>query len=319
MNINHKYRRLHKYNHGGSDTVTKIEKGKTFHVIEGRNAWHSTWVVTYQANSFYSSLPAAKEYAESIRKSGSVFTVVERPCLIIRSQKKTTIVTELNHDTPLASHILGRDLESIPKHTIEDYRERSLFLPDFIKGFMHTSFGWDRKITEKNLLIMQHENPRIKINRLNEPLKATRSKSHGGDYFLSWHENNINTSNKPVSRLSENIAHLLSEDFTPKENIKSIDVENEKRLRLLKAKTSEFLGKKANLKEEDRNHLSDLFVEEIKEAYTDQAILSADENDILALSWEWTKSLSNFSPEDRKRILISEALKNSFMPFFRYR
>ena len=123
MDSKHKYHRLKKYKHEGNDNVVKIDAGKVFHVIEGRNAWHSTWIVQYQPNSFYSSLSAAKEYAESIRKSGSVFTVVEKPSLIIRSSRKTTIITELNNSDPLSGHFLGEDISSITNDMLRDYRE----------------------------------------------------------------------------------------------------------------------------------------------------------------------------------------------------
>lgn len=83
-----KYRMLEKYKSEGMDTVLSIDVGKIYHVVEGRNAWHSTWITQYMPRSFYSSLMAAKEYAETIRKSGSSLTIKENPCLVIRSEKR---------------------------------------------------------------------------------------------------------------------------------------------------------------------------------------------------------------------------------------
>ena len=318
MDRKHKYRRLHEYNHEGSDSVKKIEAGKTFHVVEGRNAWHSTWVVQYQKNSFYTSLPSAKEYAENIRKSGSVFTIVERPCLVIRSHKKTTIVTELNHSSPLAGHILGGEGGNIPETIAEDYRTRSHFLPDFIKGFMHSSFGWIRDIPVKGLLILQHENPEIKIKGVSHPLKARTSKSHGGEYLLSWHESNTTTSASSVLKLCDTLSHIIKSDCNPKHNIKNLDVSNENRLRILKAKITDFLGKQTNLTEEFRNGFAEQFIDEIKEAYTEKSILSAKEDDIFLMVLDWIRNLGKYAPEDRKYILVSGAIKHNNMPFTRH-
>ena len=319
MNSKHIYRRLVRYKHEGPGTILSVESGKVFHVVEGRNAWHSTWVVQYQPNSFYSSLASAKDYAESIRKSGSVFTIFEQPSLIIRSENKTTIVTEINHENPLVGHLIGQDIGEIAKAAMSDYRERSKFLPDFIKGFMSTSFGWRRKVSDKNLIMLQHCNPELKIKGVSNPLKARTSRSHGSGYFLSWYEKNILVSSKAVLRITENLECLLDKDAMVGVDFRYAGVGVDKELHILKAKTFEYIRKKTRMEEDVCQVLSENFLDELKEAYTDRAIVSADDKDVLLLVSDWLKSLGQFSPEDRKKILSREAIKNNGMPFFKYR
>lgn len=315
MDRKYLYRRLEKYQHEGADTVKTVEAGKVFHVVEGRNAWHSTWVSRYKPNSFYSSLSSAKSYAESIRKSGSVFTILEKPGLVIRSVKKTTIVVEVNHGKPLAGHIIDQDFENIKDATAADYRQRSEFLPDFIKGFMSTSLGWRRKVSANNMIILQHKNPGLKIKGVSNPLKARVSVSRGSGYYLLWNESDYSTNSGSVCKISDNFKCLFEESVITGGHVNSLDDERRKDIKNLEFQIIQQIKKKTNLDEKVQQSFAETFLDELREAYSERAIISADVKDILELNLDWLGSLGRFSPEDRKEILSREAIKNSKLPF----
>lgn len=304
------YRCLKKYKHEGEDTIFKVDTGKVYHVIEGRNAWHSTWVVQYEPNSFYSSLPAAKEYAENIRKSGSVFTIIEKPSLIIRSHKKTIIITEINHEKPLADHIFAQSIEYLKNETFEDYRTRAGFLPDFIKGFMATSFGWQRKVQGKNLLTLQHDNPQLKINSLGPNLLARSSSSQGSHYYMSWLESNTKIQSDAVIKIAENLAYILENEKNIQKSVAHIEIDTDKKRRLLKAKIIDHM-KSMNIHEDYRQHFTETFLGELQEAYTERAILATQLDNILGMVTDWVDNIGYFSPEDRKKIYVNEAIGNT--------
>ncbi|MGO2133638.1 MAG: hypothetical protein ACTH3D_12210 [Halomonas sp.] len=77
-------------------------------------------------------------------------------------------VVELNNKTPLSRHLFDSDLSNINSREVEDYKERVDFLPDFIKGFMAVSLAWNRKVSDNDLLILQHKSSILKVNKSSE-------------------------------------------------------------------------------------------------------------------------------------------------------
>jgi hypothetical protein len=69
------------------------------HIIEGRNAWHSTWVGTYNKMRFCFEFAALLENAEKRRVQGSVFNIEATPLILTRDNGRmvgTTVVNERN-------------------------------------------------------------------------------------------------------------------------------------------------------------------------------------------------------------------------------
>ncbi|MFC4974836.1 hypothetical protein ACFPTY_10185 [Halomonas beimenensis] len=167
--------------------VNKIQCGVVYHVVEGRNAWHSTWVSQYSKKSMHTSLKSAKEYAERCRKSGSVFRIKELPCLVFRTCKKTVIITAINSSKPLSEHYLACECLEDFGEIVSDYRKRLSCSRDMVKGFFPNSFGWKRSVKKKDhVIILEHENNEIRVEPLKSESKLFVSKSVGSDNFLEW-------------------------------------------------------------------------------------------------------------------------------------
>lgn len=62
----------------------------------GRNAWHSTWIQRYSPGSIDLTTGALQSLCERRRVQGSVFNIVELPCLVLRTARETFFLVEIN-------------------------------------------------------------------------------------------------------------------------------------------------------------------------------------------------------------------------------
>lgn len=67
-----------------------------YYLIEGRNAWHSTWTNWYRDGCMHTTLDAAKMSAERQRKPGSKFYIREIPALVLKSESSILLSTQIN-------------------------------------------------------------------------------------------------------------------------------------------------------------------------------------------------------------------------------
>lgn len=63
-----------------------------YYLIEGRNAWHSTWTNWYRDGCMHTTLDAAKMSAERQRKPGSKFYIREIPALVLKSESSILLL-----------------------------------------------------------------------------------------------------------------------------------------------------------------------------------------------------------------------------------
>lgn len=302
------YRSLNKYRHSGNDRVVSISIGKIYHVREGRNAWHATWVVSYQKNSFFSSYKAAKECAENLRKSGSVFIILEIPCLVLRGENKIVFIIEANEKEPLSTHIFANKISQLNLSILEDYSERLNFLPDLVKGFMPSSFAWENKKRMDSVLILEHNNNTLKVSKAGNLLFHYVSRAVGSNYLLHWDKFKRETSFDSVSTIAENLSLVMEKDYLHgNESVIEIPLSQEAKIRSLRQK---LLAEAESVhKVENIVPFVDMFLEEINAVLTEKAIANACQEDVVATMLAWFDSLHYFSRSDREKILNAECIK----------
>lgn len=174
--------------------VTGVSKGVIYYVFSGRNAWHSTWITRYSAGCMHTTLESAKKYAEKRRVRGTVFYIKQLPCLIIRSNNKCVLITEINNDNPLCqyspnattSHV-AYGLQKI-ENALDNYMKIGTPLNGLVLSFRPDSRFWNaRPSTEDSVIILSSENSVLPVEKSNtDHLLAYKSYSHGGNYYLGW-------------------------------------------------------------------------------------------------------------------------------------
>lgn len=171
-----------------------VKAVKIYYCLYGRNAWHSTWIQKYFPNCMQITFDAAKQYAESLRIQGSVFSILEMPALQIDSGSVKFLATQINTITPLRGYSPNA-LRDIPtwKNKIDNLRENYLKFGAPIEGSMlsfdYDSRFWRTRQPPKNSVILLYFDSNIELEALKTTkLKSWRSNSVGEHYYLNWHE-----------------------------------------------------------------------------------------------------------------------------------
>lgn len=194
--------------------INSIAAGKLFYVLDGRNAWHSTWVKRWYEDSFHFTFEGAIAYAEKNRVQGSVFTVHEVATLILETDKGNALVTELFTPSPLSEYkptvhqpVLIERLNSAPYH----WRYDLTMAPNLVRSQLNGNPSRFLPLLRQNLqlvldsfhvhsLFWQPSEPDRSIVRLlatakdgdvyrlmrEETMSNWKSFSTGSQSFLSW-------------------------------------------------------------------------------------------------------------------------------------
>jgi hypothetical protein len=89
------------------DTLLTIVPKRVSLLVEGRNAWHSTWSRRYDIKAaMFSDHASACQEAETRRKQGSVFYVFDVPALLLFGLYTSCVVTDF-HETNSFRGFLG--------------------------------------------------------------------------------------------------------------------------------------------------------------------------------------------------------------------
>ncbi|UTV88051.1 hypothetical protein KDX00_06105 [Cobetia amphilecti] len=176
------------------DPIKAISRGLLYYVHTGRNAWHSTWVTQYSNGCMHTTIESAKHYAEKRRTRGTVFYIKQLPCLIFRTEKATLIVTEINNGNPLSGYSpdsttdeVGYGYQKI-EGALDNYLKIGAPINGLAMSFLPHSRFWNIEPSPRNSTIILSENdPALSIERVNlDDLKAYKSHSMGGNYYLGW-------------------------------------------------------------------------------------------------------------------------------------
>ena len=194
--------------------VARVSARKIYYLQDGRNAWHSTWVERRYNNSFRLTLNETKSFAEQNRTCGSVFHIVEVPCLTFETKYGYFLTTQLQIEVPyknfrppnnrhdLVSKIhklrapLMNDarLNNYIKCQIERYSpdgnlKSSRTLEKHLTIFKGKEFWTPRnKSTPIMLLVSPMDAGGIEEIKKEARMKTWRSSSLGSSYYLQWHQ-----------------------------------------------------------------------------------------------------------------------------------
>lgn len=309
-----------------SGPVEEVKAGAVYFVTEGRNAWHSKWVMKYTKNSIHSTLSSAKSFCERNRKSGSVFYIKRLPCLVLVGSENVVIVTEINSDNPLSRHLLLSDSPGRDAVVAENLVVKSLENVSNVRvGFCAYSNVWVSERGKLNsILLMQHKK-RLKLEGNPESSSVWRSSSIGSDYSLIWKELDRRVKSVAVTNIVSKIRLMINCEKNPggTENKKVVDFFGERKKRndgmavvksLLRkvAVERKFKGSECS-----RERAINIFIDEILEVFTERMIVSFEDSRLGDLFEDWLKSLGELSREERVEALI-ESQSSLISPFLLY-
>lgn len=196
--------------------IKSISACKIYYVHDGRNAWHGTWIQRWYEDSFHLRWEDARMFAEKSRKQGSVFHIIEIPAFAIHFSKGYALITELNVEAPLLSYrppadkfelgkrfghagqwwrfypdlapaLVHRQLENVTRQgKIKVFN----YLDEAINSFCDESLFWAHENSNRTIVRLLGSNseglPEVLTKR--KALKAWRSRSVGGGWYLSWNQ-----------------------------------------------------------------------------------------------------------------------------------
>lgn len=309
--------------------MKKVKAGAVYFATEGRNAWHSTWVVKYSKNSVHSTLESAKNFCERKRKNGSVFYIKRLPCLVLVGSKGAIIVTEINSDNPLSRHLLlsespGKDVVVAKRLVISSLRNVS----DVRAGFGGHSHVWVSGRGKPNSILVMQYKANLRLEGQPENTKVWRSSSIGGDYKIMWREINGNIKSTAVTYMVSNLRSLIGcnesfesdgvtesggvVDFFGERNQKDDGISVVKSLLRKVSVERRFKGSDSS-----RDNAINVFIDELFEVYTERAIVSIGYPRLGDLYEDWLSSLSKLSREERIEALL-DSQSTIISPFFLY-
>ncbi|MDH2289950.1 hypothetical protein QD172_01625 [Cobetia sp. 10Alg 146] len=165
--------------------------GKIYFVTTGRNAWNSTWSQKYREDCMHPDFESAAEYAESLRKRGTVIYIDEIPCLGFSYEDSDLVVTEINTQEPLMDFDTNRYTElygiSLCKYLCGS--DTTPMMENAYNFFKSTSGFWKHTPKLHNLIILEPDDFDVMVERVsakNEKYLHYTSKSVGSEFELEW-------------------------------------------------------------------------------------------------------------------------------------
>lgn len=79
-----------------------VRLSTAWHIVEGRNAWNSTWTATFYPKEFALSPEALKGKCEKLRTQGSVFNICAAPLALMKSENEILGLTPVNENSSSA-------------------------------------------------------------------------------------------------------------------------------------------------------------------------------------------------------------------------
>lgn len=197
------------YIEDSNDVVSRIKTGILYFVFSGRNAWHSTWVQKYTDGCMHTNLQSAKNYVETKRVQGTVFNIIQLPCLIIESNDLKLYFTEINTSDPLSGYSPQAVTNSPPQgyKLVDNFKDNYLNnreqLCNIILSFNRNSRFWKVKPSANNsiqIFISQNISA-YETENIPENLISYRSVSVGKKFKLSWKNNKSNVKSLSIERI----------------------------------------------------------------------------------------------------------------------
>lgn len=201
----------------GQSRITDVFETKTFFVVRGRNAWHSTWVTHYWDGCLHNEWQSARDRAEGLREQGSVFSIHERPTLAFRSETGTFALVEINSAVPF-SHWAVRNRAGHSDDKINPKRcqlERRLRENPTVGAVAEALF--DKNVfptrlpgASRNVIALAVPDHDVLTEDRRKRMKRWHSRSEGANYYLAWHDVFSDVSGKAVRLMADALASRVS-------------------------------------------------------------------------------------------------------------
>lgn len=220
------------HSYADNSKLKSINKGIIYHVFSGRNAWHSQWVTTYTNKCMHTTFESAKKHAESNRIAGSVFYISQLPCIVLRSEQSTILITEINSENPLSNH--SYNLKNNYVQFILDNLDSELLIKNENKEIQSTidlfktnSKHWQNTKRHQSIIILKQK-AHIPIETLKtDNLSIRVSKSFGAGYYLIWRSIDSNIKAEAVNKIRSVIKSIWK---TKTSLPKSASISNDKKI-----------------------------------------------------------------------------------------
>ncbi|MCG5464097.1 hypothetical protein AB0K35_28720 [Micromonospora sp. NPDC053740] len=185
------------------DVLVGIAPKRVTLLLEGRNAWHSKWIRSYQGSAaMFLNQASARDAAEERRKQGSVFYVFDTPALLLFGVYTNCVVTDFHQDDPFNGFVGFR------QPTYDPWLGWRGILPGVKMHTAVASIGPERSMWEERSL-SQHSFIRGSVSDgreiadLEDGLVSVSSFSQGRAYRLGWRDREQRYSTKSVSRATD--------------------------------------------------------------------------------------------------------------------
>lgn len=176
---------------GLSDSFARSAHGVCIYYVHiERNAWHSTWIGRYRPDCMHASRSDAEEFAESLRRPGTVVYIQELPALAIRTERGCLVVTQINCDSPLKYYspfinLSGRDEPKAGFHWLR--RENNKLIGEIVDSLRPTGIWWAKKPPDVNAVIILGGNEPFQLfDPLPDSPSCVRGNSNGEGRRLFW-------------------------------------------------------------------------------------------------------------------------------------
>lgn len=172
------------------DTVVKKGIRKIYYVLNGRNAWHSTWVGQYFNGCMHTNLWSARMRAEDLRNSGSVFYIRELPALVVEGKKQVLVVTQINTDDVLRGYTPTPNRPVLEIHPRINYLHPGANMHRLILTLSPYSNFWHESPLPRTPVMILTSQKKLRDFEKYDRLKVIErhSNSIGTNYFLQWKE-----------------------------------------------------------------------------------------------------------------------------------
>jgi len=111
----------------GNEIVKTMSVKKIFHLMTGRNAWHSTWVRQFHKKSMATESGDLENDAEKKREAGTTFQIDEIPSLCLEFNSGCLLITEINTLYPLKEFNPKKLLMCMNQYNSNESSHKSIF------------------------------------------------------------------------------------------------------------------------------------------------------------------------------------------------
>ncbi|MER7333649.1 MULTISPECIES: hypothetical protein [unclassified Micromonospora] len=185
------------------DVLIGIAPKRVTLLLEGRNAWHSTWIRSYEGSAaMFSEQRSARDAAERRRKQGSVFYVFDTPALLLFGVRTNCVVTDFHQDDPF------QGFAGFRQPTYDPWLGWRGILPGVSVRTAAASIGpersmWEDRRLSRHSFIRGSVGDGREIADVEDELVSVSSFSQGSAYRLGWRKREQRYSTTGVNRVAD--------------------------------------------------------------------------------------------------------------------